>query len=460
MAEPGAGPLGAIRTAPRWLGSRRQALDWALIVVASAVLLGALAGLPLFGDGAYYFLKLALDGELLIPNLRYSAVLAQWPVLALRPFTGEAVTTLRHAFALGYAGLPLLSLAACWLIARRTAPGLMLFPLLSLLGCQLNFSAVSELMLGLWAVWPFVLLAAVRPAAAATRRYGLVLAPLLLGLHPLTFVPLGLLGLLALLAARRPQACGWGLLAAVFAAAAVLRLGWTLAASNAYERAHLAAADAAVAYLLPPTLAQTLLLAGAALLGLLAALPAVRAGAGAGRMHRRLLSLGGWGLLALAVTIAFGFVAGRGIELKAGASFVLGLWLMGLALAAARARPRADVGAPLLVAAAITLLVLAKTAAWWTATHHLAGLTASTEADCLRFGPERPYALQWPWMAIIDDWAAPLNALVFRGPFPSALLLPGDGCERLAETGRVHFERWIERPFDAVEARFGPLRRP
>jgi hypothetical protein len=66
--------------------------------------------------------------------------------------------------------------------------------------------------------------------------------------------------------------------------------------------------------------------------------------------------------------------------------------------------------------------------------------------------------LQWPWMAVIDDWAAPINALVFRAPWPIPLLLPEDGCRLLEQTGEVRLISWIRFPADRVEARFGPFR--
>jgi hypothetical protein len=110
-----------------------------------------------------------------------------------------------------------------------------------------------------------------------------------------------------------------------------------------------------------------------------------------------------------------------------------------------------------LCALSIAILAASKSSAWWTATRGLMNVTASAQNLCLRFGPEEPYGLQWPWMAIIDDWATPMNALVFRAPWPIPLLLPEEGCERLERDRLYRPTHWLERPADAVQARFGPF---
>ncbi|MGB5735765.1 MAG: hypothetical protein WBM40_15125, partial [Thiohalocapsa sp.] len=65
----------------------RRAVDLALLLIAGAYLVAALVGLPLFGDGGYYFFKLAIDAEPLLPNLRFSALLPQLPGFAATQLT-------------------------------------------------------------------------------------------------------------------------------------------------------------------------------------------------------------------------------------------------------------------------------------------------------------------------------------------------------------------------------------
>jgi hypothetical protein len=208
-----------------------------------------------------------------------------------------------------------------------------------------------------------------------------------------------------------------------------------------------------------------------------------------GRARARSRALSRWlaGLLPVAVgVVCLEILAGEGIGLKSGLTFVAGLLLMGLAAAVvlgpSRARGTAP-GAPgaraggrtgsapgiaLVIAASMVVLLLAKSAAWWTATRGLQNLLAESREDCITWTPSQPFALQWPWMRIIDDWVTPMNALAFRprlvldpgrGVEPVPLILRNDGCARLRATGVVHPTDWIARDFQVVDRRFGPLRR-
>ncbi|CRI67156.1 membrane hypothetical protein [Thiocapsa sp. KS1] len=444
--------------------SGRHALNLGLALVVFAFVPGALLGLPLFGDGAYYFFKVALDGVPLVPNLRVGAVLPQIPALAASWLIEDA-RLLRHIFSFAYGGLPAASLLLCWLVARKRAPELVLLPLLFMVANQINFSAVSELLVSLYLAWPFVLLAALAPHRRPTWMYGAALAPLLLVLHPLNFALAGLLSLVAVSRAGSGGPAGriWVRLALAFGVCALLRLVWTLIGANDYERS-VTEPDSVARYLLPDTLSQGVLLTWVVVLALLVALRLI---VGAGRRGgvERLLWPGFLLLPIIGVPVAADILAGEGIKLKAALTFPIALLLMGLAVAiagrtvVADARGIRSLGRLVLVGAlTVTLIATAKSAAWWTATRGLMNATASAETACLPFGPEEPYALQWPWMAIIDDWATPMNALVFRAPWAIPLLLPGEGCRRLEQTGQARLSTWIRRPAAQLEATFGPLR--
>ena len=312
------------------------------------------------------------------------------------------------------------------------------------------------------------------PSHRAVWAYGLALAPLLALLHPLSFAPLLLLcGIAALTALSQPsQRTSWVLLAAAFGAGSLARLVWTWLGANAYERSFHESGEAAY-YLLAATQAQGLLLAlipGLALLLALAVLGRPRRLADA---MRRPLRLGFLLLPVLATAVGFEVLAGEGIKPKAAALLPVCLIIMLLAAVAARSRPGRDGvlgrgvgpdreggwGWPFAACAlAMTLLILAKSAAWWTATRGLMDAVGSAEPACITYGPEEPYSLQWPWMVIVDNWTAPLNALTFRGPWPIPLLLPKDGCSVLDETGLAHLNDWTAYPFEVLNARFGPLR--
>jgi hypothetical protein len=179
-----------VRAAPAPF-SERLLVGASLALIAAAYGLAALSGLPLFGDGAYYYLNIAVDHEPLVPNLRYAALLPQLPGTVAVLFTNDGLW-LRHVFSLGYAALPVLSLLACWLATRTRAPALLLLPALSLLALQINFSSVSELLASLHLTWPVLLTALLYPQRRAARIAVLVTGPLLVLLHPLLLlVPAG-----------------------------------------------------------------------------------------------------------------------------------------------------------------------------------------------------------------------------------------------------------------------------
>jgi hypothetical protein len=114
-------------------------------------------------------------------------------------------------------------------------------------------------------------------------------------------------------------------------------------------------------------------------------------------------------------------------------------------------------------AAAVLILLTAKSAAWWLATHELGRIVAEAQRACIVRTGEEPPSLQWRWMVIVDEWPVAMNALAFRPRAPAApevsLLLPNDGCEILAATGEARLQSWIVRPWSQLDARFGPLRR-
>jgi hypothetical protein len=478
----------------------RQSIDFGLMALVGAYAISALVGLPLFQDGAWYFFTIATQGVAELPNLRYTALLPQLPTVWAAPLVDDAVL-LRHLFSFSYVALPVASLLGCWLLVRRQAPELMLFPLLWFLLNLVNFSGVSELLSSLYLSWPLVLAMLIAPQRASTRVYAGIAAPMLLTLHPLAFLPAFALALLAAaLAWLRPSLRRvWGRLAGILAAAGLLRLLWTAVGANDYERGRLEG-DSALHYLMTETFGQHLLLAAVLALGVLLAAGMLAhrlmPGARCGPMRDWSLQLSGaiaWLLLPIIVLIGVEILNGDGIKLKSGLSFLIGLVLMGLAsvvvllpslLAVAdhkrdqtvpdrRTRIAAPIATPIatpiaaLMTISMVVLLLAKSAAWWTATRGLQNVLAESQADCISMSASEPFGLQWPWMSIIDDWVTPMNALAFRpylvlqpdrGIEPVPLLLRDDRCEIARATGTVYVNSWIQRDWAVVEQRFGPLR--
>ena len=166
---------------------------------------------------------------------------------------------------------------------------------------------------------------------------------------------------------------------------------------------------------------------------------------------------------ALGLAVAAEIHFGGGVKLKSAVVFPLALALMAIAVVVAR-QPRVQrqgtAWAPyfLLITLVATVIGLSKAHAWHRATHDLAGAMATSPSACVRFGPEAPHALQPAHMSPVDNWTAPINALIFQTEKPAALLLPGDGCRILAEERVVYLTTWFVRPLDALEQNFGPFR--
>ncbi|WP_462320140.1 hypothetical protein [Halochromatium sp.] len=457
-----------------------HAIDIGLLAVVCAYVISALVGLPLFQDGAWYFFKIATQGVAELPNLRFTALLPQLPTVWAAPLVEDAVM-LRHIFSLSYIALPVTSLLGCWLLVRRQAPALMLFPLLWFTLNLVNFSGVSELLSSLYLTWPLVLAMLLAPERAWTQFYASIAAPMLVALHPLAFLPAFALALLAAtLAWLRPSLQkAWAWIAGLLLAGGLFRLAWTIIGANSYERGRLEA-HSALHYLMTETLGQHLLLGVALLLGVLSAAGMLARGA-LRLWSLRLSEAVAWLLPVIALLIGLEILNGDGVKLKSGLSFVLGLVLMGLTSAVVLAPlllervsnkgaetvldGRARIST--LIATCMVMLLLAKSAAWWTATRGLQNLLAESHADCIRLSATEPFGLQWPWMGIIDDWATPMNALAFRpylvlqsnrGIEPVPLLLRHNRCAIAHETGQVHVTSWIERDIGVLSQRFGPLR--
>lgn len=463
-----------------------------ITIAAGFVLLGlsaavsAVVGLPLYGDGALYFLEMVLEREPLVPNQRFGAVLPQLPLVLTMAMTDQ-VTFLRHVFCLGYGLLPFLSALTCWLIVRDREPELILFPALFLAANQINFSAVSELLLCLYLGWPFLLFACLQPSGPKIAVFGSVLAPLLFFLHPLAFLLLLFLGLVLLFLGRADgrESRWWGWIAVLFLGLGLLRLLWSLLGVNAYERSYLRSESAAY-YLFPDSPVQAGLLCAVLLLGIAMAarlswLPSTRAQAdvppssgnsGDGGWEHRLSPFLArppllWLLAAstavLGLAVAAEIHAGVGVKLKSAVVFPLALALMALAVVVARPsrlQRRGAIWVPffLLISLVVAVIGLSKAQVWARATSDLAAAMAASSTACIRFGPDQPQALQSARMSPVDNWTAPINALIFQTEKPAALLLPGDGCRILAEKRVVYFTTWFARPLGVLERPFGPFR--
>jgi hypothetical protein len=130
-----------------------------LLLSGIALAVSGWIGEALTFTGAKFFLYIVEDHALYQPFGRYSTAPFQWPTIFASSFTSD-VAVLRHLFGLGYAVAPFLALLVSWVIVRRRAPGLMVWPAIGiifvcfpgLLSTSLESPIVAE-----WA-WPLILL--------------------------------------------------------------------------------------------------------------------------------------------------------------------------------------------------------------------------------------------------------------------------------------------------------------
>ncbi len=501
----------------------RRAGDFAVALAVCGYMVTAAVGLPLFEDGSFYFFTIVTEHAAVVPNLRVSAVLPQLPAV-IAFWLGADLALGRFIFSAAYMAIPLAALVGCWLLLRRRLPALFLLVLPSFLALQLNFSSVSELLSGLYLTWPLLLAMLLLPK----RRWVMVLAiawgPLLLLLHPMTFIFSVGLGLVAWLLSRESgdwvasvavkERRVWRRIGLWLVANGLARVAWTAFGLNDYERGRLNPSSA-LGYLFGETVAQHLLIAMLVCVTLLCFWA----------LHRRQLSFRAsralllllWLVLLIAAWVSAEYLLGEGIVLKSAMTLGVGLlgmaavtWLVlqreaGLSLQRKTGQSlrweagrgmRREAGQSLQRAAeqgiqketglsaacgrlpttamhmlgvAVLMLLVAKSSAWWTGVRGLQDIVASSDAACIPFGDHEPYSLQWPWMVITDSWPTPFTALVTRpfvptaeeGQFqPIAVMLKHDGCEQLRATGMLHLPVGVSLPFEVVDAAFGPLRRP
>jgi hypothetical protein len=437
--------------------------------------IAALAGVPLYDDGSQYLFVIAMEQEPWLPNLRLSGTLPQLPAVAAFAL-GADLPLGRLVFSLSYMAIPAGSLLACWWLVRTTAPGLLLAILPTFAAMQLNFSGVSELLSGVYLTWPLLLAMLLLWTRPWVRAGAIGAGPFLLLLHPLAFLYcLGLAALAGLIAWRHAESRGsWRRIGLWLALCGLIRLVWTTVGLNEYERGRLTPVGA-TQYILANTPAHHVLIIVLALATLIAVW-ALRHAADSGTGGRALAAI--W-MLGLAGSIWVGgeLVLGSGVTLKSAVTLVvpaLGMLAVTMLLLprpaqAPAARPAGSPAPMLLAGAAILVLVLAKSSAWWTGSRMLQDIVSSGDQPCIRFDGGHPYSLQWSWMRVVDEWSTPFTALVARPFVPDpdgagaqlvALLLRGDGCEALRSSGLVQLPDGVFQPFPAVDAAFGPLRQP
>lgn len=470
-----------------------RVVDGLLAVIVGSYLLSAVVGFPLFGDGAFYWFSLAVDQQPIVPNLRFSALLPQLPAILLSRFSQDPII-LRYALSFSYAMVPVISLLSCWFLVRRKTPFLLIFPLLWIAIMQINYSAVSELLIAVHLTWPLVFAVVFYQNSLATLCLGYVLGVVLLAIHPLSFILGAAISILVLHRHRSSRNSSplintneskygtanhlvW--LGVWFFAMSLLRALITVLSLNDYERSMLRAGSVED-YLVPVTLIQSLYLACSFMLGIFC-YRYLRSHFKSGRVrlapqYSLRLNAVSISMLLISFLVALEIYTGIPTKPKSGLSFIIGVLLIMLAylscpspktLRSHCSQSDAFLGALKSAiyssVAAIVMIMMVKSLVWSQATHQLWTLVSGADPPCIVFTDHQPSLLKQPNMIMLNNWSAPFSALAFR-PFTckdcqSSLLLPYTGCAVLDATNNVNLTHWATRPWTLIDSRVGPLRK-
>lgn len=483
-------------------------------LTASGGLIAALAGLPLFQDGAHYFVQLYFSQAFFLPHSRYAAALFQGPAW-LGANLGLGYAEVRFLFNLGYAAVPLCSLWGSWWVVRREGPELFVWPaLFVLLINAVNFSWVSELLIATQLALPFFLGLLLCPGSKRFWCLFFVTVPVLFFLHDQVaglFLALSLLSL-APVVRRQIDRHSARRLFLVFTGLWLGKLVWLVVRSERYdwEKSFISGGKlwnylfrgspeslyllvvAGIAgwvllmdsrrglqrhFLWPVLLASAAIggflttrnlrghtpiapalvawgLLGASMLAGLATAWAARAGRQPSGQEIALFSLPTLAMLVLTLQYL-----GHGIILKIGAT---GLCLLGILMLAAMDRA----GPPVVQLPQRQALVA------WLAVLYLAGITVkatlwSELGMAIRAGAQAQGAFcvsrDTPpaWLAThpgksVDNWALPSLVLAWQDTVPfHPLLISAPDCARLREREALVISQGLELPVSEINCRVG-----
>jgi len=403
--------------------------------LALGYLVAVCCGAALAWDSGGIFFQLLDTQAPVTPNQRWVNAVAQLPALLASRLT-DNLALLGLVFGVTWALVPLGALAAAWLLARRRAPELFVWPVMAIgLGLLPGlFYLGTEADVALVLVWPLflaTLLGVARPLWPVVA----VCAALLAISHPYAIGLFALLAALALVLWRRRggvrrELAGWALAFGLLAGLTALRF---LLFHTGYESDQLSRGALAWNFLVALRGYPATALGGTAIAALLTlALP--HAGTRAARRALRaaqavalLLAAAclvlwardphqwaqanKYGYPALPVTLGFLTLALLDRE-----------WLRAAPAAARRAwGPRLRTIGQIALVAALVLSV--QGVAWFGLTQQLRRAIATSPTACLAMAP-----LGWLHGTPLDAFSTPAYALLLQGRTPERLVLGGNGC--------------------------------
>jgi len=430
------------------------------VPVAIGIAAAALSGLPLFQDGGSYLFELLLTHSA-IRHHRLSVALLQVPARAMMRLVSilglddsKALPLVRLAFDASYAMVPLVALGLSWLIVRRRRPDLLIWPALVILFVNLvNFSWVSELLIGIELCCPLLLSTVLLLGTRAHWVLTALLLPIVLLLHPLVAPLLLVIAVAAAYAGGHVRsAARWT--CAVYVAAALLRIVMSLLSLTSYESGFTGGEEMRT-YLFATSWQNAILLMSA----LAIAGSCWRAKALHGPQRRLAYRGSATIAIAAAILLVSQYLVGTGaFPLKTGLTLfvAIGILLIGMldsgtAPSSDETRERMRLAAVLAIVFA--LVVVAKSLLWHNTVTRLLRTLAAARTSCVEtIADEFTWVHRAPY-TIVDTWALPSLALVLQDERPRRLLLESGDCARFFESGAVRVDPWTVLPAHVIVPR-------
>jgi hypothetical protein len=436
--------------------------------VAVGVVAAAMSGLPLFQDGSSYLLELLLTHSA-VRHHRLSVVLLQIPTRAMMRTVGmlhlgdsRAVPLVRLAFAASYAAVPLVALGLSWLIVRRRRPDLLVWPALVILFVNLvNFSWVSELLIGIQLSCPLLLATVLLLGTPTYWLLTALLLPIVWLLHPLLAPLFLVIAVAAAQASRHTEtlpavpsrqvrsAARWTI--AMYVVAALLRVVVSLLSLTKYESGF-TGGDEMRTYLFATSWQNAAFLTGALAIACACwRAKALRA------TQRRLAYRGSVAIAtAAAILLMSQYLVGSGaFPLKTGLTLFVTSAVLFIAMLDSRTPASADetrerVRLAAMLALVFAVVVVAKSLLWHSAVTRVVATLATARASCVETVADDFVWLHRAPYTIVDNWALPSLALVVQDARPRRLLLERGDCAAFFASGAVRVDPWTVIPAHAI----------
>ncbi len=432
------------------------------------LLISAYCNLQFFQDGSSYLLEILQSNSAAIRHGRLSAWLIQMPIVFLAKLltklgisTSEHLPILRFVFSLSYSLIPLISLTLSWMVVRKNKEGLLIWVVLIVLFINLiNFSWVSELLIGLQLSCPLLLASIVMPEKRMFWIMNAILLPFIFMLHPLIiflFITLAISSVYISyhnINIRLKIRHFFRFNAIVFLMAGLTRGIIHIYNMTPYEKSFLVLQEGKE-YLFITSLENRIFLITAIVIGLVCLLV---------KQRYQCSYLVYNCTIILAIISALLLVSQylyQNFPLKTGLSLFISILIMLMATVDSVTEISAfEVKQRFRLVTALSFIfvsvILVKSLIWQTSIHKLLKETALTKQTCTEIMYQDTIISEdFIWLeqnpyTIINNWALPALALIVQDSSPRKLLLEKNSCELYYRSGIVQIDPWSKIPKDLI----------